>query len=307
MMKKKIAAFLSVLFCAGLLVGWMYSTPSKSRPNATKEFIDAYEASCTIVIGGGNSGTGVILNTGYVVTAAHLFDIDNDEKVTIWERLMRDVAIRTWDGRVYPCFVIACGSGWDEDVNEDIAILQIMDVNGPTSNVRLATNRTVNTMPLGQSLFVIGRTDSGPPHITTGVLSSPSGSGRGRVSATVSYGNSGGGVFNRETGELVGVITNLRVSKRYAPFTVTIPHLSAKKKVLGMITVYSQIEYWDFLSDWGEFLDADDIRWIASTKGCPFSVDQKPIDKAYLFNFAALIVGGTLMLVGIVWAILKNS
>jgi serine protease Do len=110
----------------------------------------------------------------------------------------------------------------DEELGLDIAIVEVQDLGGlvpvrlkrdPSS---LGDNALVVSFPWGQRLTVV-----------RGIVSQlVGGSGESLVSgaarmvdAHVSYGSSGGGVFDAHTGELIGIVETYRTAK------ITIPEL----------------------------------------------------------------------------------
>lgn len=309
-MKKRFCLLITALLLVFLIHSKLKTFDRHPDLLARPEYKEQLAATCSMIVNGRVGATGVLLDTGYIVTAAHLFDTDSDGIVLPYEIANTTISVRMYNRKEFPCHIVGIGL-LDRKTNptDDIAILRPEGEDLPKSFISLATYREIDDLPFGEPIFVIGRSDGLEPHITTGVISNPAtSSGRQRVSATVTYGNSGGGVFSLETGKLLGIVTNMKASKRYTHVDVDIPRFSCYgNHLLGFMQVSSDIEYLDFLSQWGEFLDASNIRWMAVKTGNENSVQIKKKDTTLTFLFGGIVFGGLMMLGGVIWAILKSS
>lgn len=146
---------------------------------------DAFNSTCVISTG----GTGVLLENGYVLTAGHVVDKNDDKKLSLNERR---VTISFRDGTRVRANVLYLGI-------KDFAILEpVRDVD------KRGISPSSRPSELGEKIYTIGATAMHKPHITSGHISTPD-IGMGRASCYISGGNSGGAIFS-EDNEYLGTV-----------------------------------------------------------------------------------------------------
>lgn len=207
-MKKLLALIVAVI-----LIG---CNKNLARISENDYYSDAYEATVGVFVlpsmfsfgSQPKLGTGVLLDTGLILTAKHVVDTDNDGYVGPFEAI---VEVKFFYPTAYVTTATVVSSpitSWY--ATEDFVFLRI--ANPPSSNVHLISNEDYdNHMKAGAPVFAVGLSRGiEPPHITTGVKSTDVENGQdARASIAVYFGNSGGGIYSEETGELVGITTGI--------------------------------------------------------------------------------------------------
>jgi len=174
-------------------------------------------ASCLVKTAVG-SGSGVFLDTGYVITCAHVVDSDMDGYVRANEREV----VCEFLGGPYPHgqkFEVVYAS---RDV--DVAILQpIIKFN--------YEKRILDRLPKispsledgfpGDKVFAVGAPHTQPLLISEGFIGFSRDKYR-RASCFISTGNSGGGIFNT-TNDLLGLVTAVFMVRSFTDAEILIP------------------------------------------------------------------------------------
>lgn len=296
-------------FFALLLIAFM-SLTGCSEPNyvnVREPYREAFEAACTMVIDGQENATGVLLESGYVISAAHIFDTDDNGTIDYEEMDNENFTVKVHGDRTrreYKAIIIGKGDDFRKNLN-DVVFLQLIGENLPRSNVRLATSEEMSAMQIGDPVFTVGRANSHSHHLTTGVLSTNSKSGRMRMTAEIIYGNSGGGVYHTETGKLIGIATNIHVRDEMMLSYVNVPHLSEKGELLGWITVPVYIPQRYPTGSWSEFISARKIRNMITEQGI-YRVLGRPSKSTSQLELM-MSFGLMLMAAGMAWAQARNS
>lgn len=270
---------------------------------------DAFEAACTMLINGKENASGVLLNTGYVISAAHIFDINNNGVIDE-DEMKNELGVRVFGDKTkrdYKAFIIASGDNYVKNKTEDVVILQLIGENLPRSNVRLATDSELADMKVGDGVFTVGRADSDTQHLTVGVLSTKPKNGRMRMTAEIIFGNSGGGVYSSDTQRLIGIATNLRAREETLFTTVSIPHLDSGGQLLGWITCPVYIRHMDPVGSWGEFVSSKTIRSVIQREGVYRVLDPTSKRRPSEIELVVCLLGVLLMFTGVSWTIFKNS
>ena len=146
------------------------------------------------------AGSGVAIASDRVVTCAHVLNAKGKRLVQI--QVLRDVDWREERG-AWRVIAHAATLEW-RDQEKDLAVLEVPGLN--------AIAARVSDQPLapGDDAFWLGHPFGGGPSVSAGIVSDVTvfgGGGSGyRLDGTVNAGNSGGGVFSRENGRLVGII-----------------------------------------------------------------------------------------------------
>lgn len=150
-------------------------------------------------------GSGVILDTGYVLTNMHVVDVNRDGVISDAEK---DVVLKLYNGEDVDATVVRYGAF----ELPDIAILYAKGKK-LKSSARLATEKDLKRMRFGDPVFGVGFPASEfPSHIVSGVLSL-SQSDFIRTSTPIYFGNSGGGLFLASNNLLIGINTRVRVDR----------------------------------------------------------------------------------------------
>lgn len=205
--RNKLALFSAL---CGILVTVFAFSPSKKKEKP--KYQDHLNAAVAInkSFFGGNLGSGVILNTGYVITNRHVVDRNNNGKID-----KREINVKVYTfgstAEVYTGTVIASSGGTTRTNVLDVAIIKLE--NGPKSNISLISDDGYTAIPFGERLFAVGCTDGEDAHFTSGCRSFDLEEWFHRASVEVFYGNSGGGLYLDNSGELVGLTSRIRISR----------------------------------------------------------------------------------------------
>lgn len=226
---------------------------------------DAYNATCRVqnLLG---TGTGVLLETGYVVTAAHVVDFNKDGKIDIDESVCNWVQFDI-DGKqeTRAAEVVLFGE-WSKKDSQDIAILRV--INPPPSKIRLATPEEYEKYLYGDKVFTIGATNAGPMRVTDGRLDnhySPE-TNLDRTTCDIYMGNSGGGIFS-EDGLLLGIAIQLHIDYLTTQIEMAVPIPGDSPDEMSLVFASGMSHVPHLLSDWSEFVNAKGVRYLASIYG----------------------------------------
>lgn len=170
----------------------------------------------------GSSGV-LISKTGLVLTANHVV------------RRTPVVVVRLQDGRSYRAVVVA------HDAILDLALLKpVFRLNATLSCAKLAVNR-----PYGWPVYALGNPDFMTEIISAGVLAGEdcdnvvlSSVPRYVSDAVIDFGSSGGGLFDAETGDLLGITIQVYKSYSFSVMTKDIKGFLDKNMALTKRTKY---------------------------------------------------------------------
>lgn len=237
-------AFLAFLIAAFTFIAKLPFNDDIGKVVINQNVSEAYNATCRIdieytLIGMELTSTGVLLDTGYVLTAAHCIDGDADGVIDRYERSPQikfygDIA------SVHTGSVVFVG----EFDSFDIAVIELE--NPPPSKVTLADTN------FGDMLFTIGMTKSSPPNISTGLASSYS-AGHARASIAAWVGNSGGGIWTKDQ-QLAGIASRIALGQASSIVTIPVPTDE------GVMVIQGKIKSTFALSNWLWYADAHEIR-----------------------------------------------
>jgi len=218
------------------------------------KFVNSFNSTCTIESGFAKSGTGVILKSGYVLTAAHVVDLNMNGRISNRERNCTAIFRH---GNRYKARVLYLG-------DQDFAILEIDDGFFSKSSA-VPSYKTPN---LGDEVYTIGAMAGHKPHISTGRVSTPD-MNSGRTSCAVHGGNSGGGVFAND-GEQIGVIVAVGMKREYD--TARFPILSDDGVQIITATIARKTE----VNNVSLYLPTENIRGELVAKNLGFLLDVQP-------------------------------
>jgi hypothetical protein len=233
---------LNVLMTSALIAYTGY-TPG---PNINSSIAPAYHGAC-MVLSKDMVGSGVLLNTGYILTTAH--GVDNSPANGLIDPWEKEVEIKFFNPQVtIKGEVIAVGNPYH---GEDVALIKPIGPH-PESSISLSEE----TPHVGTEVFTIGAPRGNNPHITDGRICHPGNDGTGSVSTPIYPGNSGGGVFRKDRpDECVGLI--IRVAVERHGFPVPIQEAERRRIVIGYHQMMTPIFHM------GEYVQATSIRNFA--------------------------------------------
>jgi hypothetical protein len=213
-MKDKILNLLlcCLVFSASCLLTYgLLKQPEPPTFNVAEDYEDQFAATCAVVVSADvmfkGGGTGVLLSNGNILTAKHVADNNRNGLIDASERRVR---IKFY----YPKVIICSGRviytpqerlriarGYDF-----IVVRPDIDIR---SNIRLASIEEHVMTGAGEEIYTIGRKDSYKPHIFFGNQSTKiddSDNLYDRMHLPIWYGNSGGGIFRKSDGLLLGIV-----------------------------------------------------------------------------------------------------
>lgn len=203
------------LACFGLLLGAAACTTATTpTPNTAESIIESALSSSVQLFteredGRRRTGSGVVFalenERSYIVTTAHLLEPQVPQKVF--------VALPGHEERVEAQVLTV-------NAEKDIALMETAPLHVTPvhfqEDARLGENIWVVSFPWGRRVTVVNgfvsqvaQENDNPSSITRGPIS--------LIDATVSYGTSGGGVFNGQTGNLLGIVRGYRTAKLSVP------------------------------------------------------------------------------------------
>ena len=168
---------------------------------------NSFRNSCSIkdVVSGQTVGSGVLLDDGFVLTAAHVVDRNDDFVCTSNEKI---VELEFGSGEKTNGVVVYAGN--HSAPFDDYAVIK------PLESLKINGVKLVDYQAeVGEDLYTVGSPDGRPLHISSGLESNDSFYGR-TASIPVFFGNSGGPVFNSH-GDVIGIVT--RVGGTYNDIT----------------------------------------------------------------------------------------
>ncbi len=257
-------AFGFVIGLVSLFLVWFVLPQTNPTPQINDSIRDSYNSACRVTVQhllGESRGSGVLLDTGFVLTAGHNVDLNMNG---VLEESERDVKLEFFspDGTAYSCKARTVMMG--KAPHYDFALLQ--PDHDLRSNVKFDT-----TLPLvGDRIHTIGCPRGLALHVTTGLQSVPTNKSRARASFGVYMGNSGGGVFT-ESEEVVGVVVGVGIDWR--DLQVVTPIRRRKKNGKVVLRFYiGDGRYMQTLPNWAEYVKSSDIYEALEEKNLGFTV-----------------------------------
>jgi S1-C subfamily serine protease len=190
--------------------------PDISQTRVEADYVKQFRATCAVVnskstnVPPRSGGTGVLLNTGYILTAQHVVDSNNNGKIDGKERIVKLVFY-------YPKY---------KEIKGEVVLInnKPLRLNGKMadfavikpeedikSEIRLISRDNYELFGVGKPIFTVGRMNGDFPHLTVGNKSYPIGENNvDRGNLDIWHGNSGGGVYSKDTGELIGLCSTIR-------------------------------------------------------------------------------------------------
>ncbi|MHA2061166.1 MAG: S1 family peptidase [Candidatus Sifarchaeia archaeon] len=239
----------------GILGGLLWFQTDYQKQILHPDVDGPYQSICSIT-SGDMIASGVLLESGMVLTSAHAIDRDLDGEVTEKEKQVT-VTFHLQGGNFVTTGTTLVASHVNGYEAVDLAILKLGKT-PPIRGVSLITTEEYSKLTIGTPNFVIGMTNGEvPAHVTDGRITAFDSPANHRSSATVYLGNSGGGVFLHNK-KLIGIAGKTGVDKAF--FAVP---LFDDGQLLGSI----KVSYARYLSNIGRYLPAPEIRKFIEQHG----------------------------------------
>lgn len=264
-----------LLICAlGTLILW----PDIKLPIRHRSVNTAYSSICAITTGN-LSASGVLLESGYVLTAAHVVDHNMNGKIESSEKFF-NINFPTLNNYKVQAEVVLTS---DDPNKLDIAVLKTLK-KIPLKGVSLISEDLYWRIKIGQPLFAIGMLNGrSPGNITDGRMidMSPPATHpfKHRNSANSYYGCSGGGVFVGD--KLIGISSAVGLGEQY----LMMPVFTPKKQLLG----YVQVPYEVPMSNDSIHVPAPAIQAFLEKHGLNDVLWHRPVKKFYEPYLAVII------------------
>ncbi len=251
-MRRLFFFFFPLLFLLAVLIAISTVQPTISTEEA--QVVNSFNAACRVDSDAHGFGTGTLLPTGHVLTAAHVVDANGDGVLSKRER---GVTVQFKDGDSYKAKVLYLGKA-------DFAILELKDGFRKRNNV-VASKRKAR---LGEKVYTIGSIRGHRLHISSGHISLPE-MGKSRASCYISKGNSGGAIINEE-GENLGIVVAVGIRRQFDFMSFPIP------ATRGFTTVITQIPSTVELNILCLYLSMEEMREELTDKNFEFLLDVPP-------------------------------
>lgn len=231
-----------------------------------ENILHSFSATCVVSTASGR-GTGIFVDTGYVLTARHVVDEDGDRVISQNERMCR---ITTFDGESYQARVVLLG-------RYDFAILEV--INFANFNTVKAS---IRKPMLGEKIYTIGSTAGHQLHITDGYISLPE-LGHSRASCFISVGNSGGAIFDSD-GESLGVVVSVGIRRMVDTIQFALP-VSEDRTMLVVGNIMRQTE----VNSLCLFVQMSGIRHELEQRSLGFLLDVQPQPSFFEKHFTRMV------------------
>lgn len=161
----------------------------------------SYKNMCEIFDESGKrAGSGFVLDSGYVITAAHVVDgnrnYTNDEYVYV---------SYSYYGAKFKAEVVLMGN-YLLDKSRDVAVLKVDG--GKIGTARLLTSEQFDNLPKGTSVVCTGIAREEARDVSIGIYTGTNDS-EGTITNPVFFGYSGAGIFIKGTNQVIGIVTRL--------------------------------------------------------------------------------------------------
>jgi len=238
---------------------------------------NAYHSTCK-VSGEIGAGTGILLDTGYILTAGHVVDKNFDGKLQLDEMECYVEFFSPNTAQVLTGTVIMIGD-YINDSSQDVAVIAL-PLGSPRGSVSLISSETYDLLPYGEDVFTLGCPRGKSPKLFSGLLEySDVESNIARASFTSIMGNSGGGVYS-SNGNLIGIIT-----ENFGYYTDEAVNMLVPVPVEGgmmMIMGHGQVLQVHYAPNWSQFVTAGQVRTVLANHNMDFVI--RPITKIVRAN-----------------------
>lgn len=155
-------------------------------------------------------GTGVVLKNGLILTAKHVVDANDNGVLDEKEKV---VDIKFYYPKQYTMKgVVVYMPPGDMSPGKSMDFALVRPEQPVSSNIELATTEYFENVEMGEEIFTIGRTMVDELNIAVGYLAPPVPQLTcDRITISGWNGNSGGGIFVRKDGKLIGTFIIVRM------------------------------------------------------------------------------------------------
>lgn len=258
---REVALSLTLCILLGLLTGVLLFQTKKTS-DITEELRKSYSSVC-LVKSGPFRGSGVLLDTGYILTAAHTFDWNRNGSISSQERHCK----------------VAFGDGTDDEHEARVVYFDflldfaILEPHSANLHMRDAVSISIVAPKLADPIYTIGCTNAQPPMLSEGRISYSIGSA-GRASCFVYSGNSGGPLFNTFN-DVIGVVVAMGFSPKRDRVVVPIPSEDGMQMSIGSVTRIEPISGICF------YTKVEDIYFQLAVRNIDVLVKKKPEKTLY--------------------------
>ncbi len=284
---KKLCFVNTLIMCVlGSVIFW----PTKPIRIVKPEIYTAYSSVCMITSGTKEEGftaSGVLLESGYILTAAHVVDKDFDGEIDDKEVPLK-IKFPLLPGKEFDAHVIATSY---DPTKLDIAILR-PDKIIPLNGVKLISDNDYWLIQIGDPLYTIGMQNGGfPSNITDGrmIFMDPH-SNSHRNSANSYYGNSGGGVFIKN--KLIGISSAMGIGVQ----RLIMPIFAPNGILIGRVSVPYNVP----LANFSMHTSAPAIRKFILSQKMKQVLIEKPYNCPYKIYYDVILINIVLLL----WSII---
>lgn len=251
-MYKISAAIALISIMSAALLWWLAAPTPLVHPNIDTSYQSiAYLETETMVC------SGVLLKSGYVLTASHCIDRNHNGIVDDDEKFM-EVGFTDNNGVTFITTATVVAINYLQRFGDlDLAVLKLEE-QPPIEGVELLTTDEYNQLMIGTEVLIMGMTNGEKPaNITKGLITAMDDPHNHRSSAAVYLGNSGGGVFivNKK---LIGIMSKVGVDQAL----LRLPIFNGET-----ISGSFRISYTRYLSNVSRYVPAPAIRAFIENEG----------------------------------------
>jgi len=223
--------------------------PKQKSPFINDDKFDPIMATC-LVDNARGTGTGVLLNTGYIITAGHVVDINRDGTI---DKKERNLKVIFYDdlGAIATIHSARIVYSWGaKKAKNDFAILEVPE------NIKSKVKLIKDYVKVGEELFTIGCSKGRIPHIAYGYKSTDHYYPLKRASLDTYFGSSGGGIYIDEH-KMVGIVKGVGFDRRSTPIRAHL--VIGKGKKVQLHFIQGRVNYFDVVPGWTEYTTANEI------------------------------------------------
>lgn len=253
---------------------------------------DQYKYTC-LVSTKDSTGTGVLLDTGVIITAGHVLD-DNDNGKLDSEEMECHVEF------FYPTAVVHTGvavfmGDYTNEESSDVGLITIPIETNLRSTISLMSRGQYESLQFGSDVFTLGCPLGDKPKLSTGVIEHPSRDKLGRATCTTIMGNSGGGIYSRENSLLAGIVVQNHSFNTYSPWSIAFP--VPTKDGTMLISGSGMYFQTHFTPNWTEYIPATRISELLAEHHLSYAV-KKPTERINPWKiYFAILVNSILLIV----------
>lgn len=242
-MRSRYPFYWTLCFILGFALGCLVVVKHREK-DVSEQLRRSYTSVC-LIKAGRHRGSGAILETGYILTAAHVVDLNRDNKISSNERNVK----------------VIFGNGSVDEHNARVFYFNskmdfaIIKPHNACIHVKDGVKIGMMQPELADKVYTIGCTIGQAPILSEGRVSYPL-NDKGRASCFVYSGNSGGPLFNTDS-EIVGVVVGMGFAPKRDTVVMPIPQSNGKQTLaLGTIRRTEAVSGICYYTDiWDIYLD----------------------------------------------------